>query len=525
MPIRLQNLTLDVNEPGSLLARRAAERLDLPLLMIRHIQVVRRAIDARARQVRFVHTADVALSDPAAEAEAIAKGKAAAVEPAAAVRLNPGTEEVHGRIVVVGCGPAGLFAALQLAQMGYRPLLLERGGPIAERGRDVGRFLSSRELDADSNLLFGAGGAGTYSDGKLYSRIRDPRVRSVLERFVAAGAPKELLIEARPHIGTDRLHGVVANLCGELERLGGEIRWRERVTDLVVASGALRGVRTARGTIESNALILAIGGSARDTFEALRQSGLALEPKPFQMGLRIEHPRELIDRGIYGRHAGHPRLGAADYVLAAESVAAFCVCPGGVLVAACSEWGGVCTNGMSAQARDGEFTNAALVATVQPKEFGAGPLSGLEYQRSWEREAFQAGGGDYSAPAQGAEDFLAGRVRHLARSTTYPLGVRPAALERVLPAAVRSAIAAALPEFERRIPGFAGEAAILVGVEARASCPVRIVRDPARRVSLSADGVYPAGEGSGYSSGIMSSAVDGLTAAEALIRRFAPPLS
>ena len=411
MPIRLQNLTLDVNEPGSLLARRAAERLDLPLLMIRHIQVVRRAIDARARQVRFVHTADVALSDPAAEAEAIAKGKAAAVEPAAAVRLNPGTEEVHGRIVVVGCGPAGLFAALQLAQMGYRPLLLERGGPIAERGRDVGRFLSSRELDADSNLLFGAGGAGTYSDGKLYSRIRDPRVRSVLERFVAAGAPKELLIEARPHIGTDRLHGVVANLCGELERLGGEIRWRERVTDLVVASGALRGVRTARGTIESNALILAIGGSARDTFEALRQSGLALEPKPFQMGLRIEHPRELIDRGIYGRHAGHPRLGAADYVLAAESVAAFCVCPGGVLVAACSEWGGVCTNGMSAQARDGEFTNAALVATVQPKEFGAGPLSGLEYQRSWEREAFQAGGGDYSAPAQGAEDFLAGRVR------------------------------------------------------------------------------------------------------------------
>ena len=523
MPIRLQNLNLDVNEPGALLALKAAERLDLPVVMVQHIQVVRRAIDARGNQVRFVHTVDVALSDPAAETEAVAKGKAAAIEPAAAVRLNPGTEENYGRVVVVGCGPAGLFAALQLAKMGYRPLLLERGGPVAERSRDVARFHSSRELDADSNLLFGAGGAGTYSDGKLYSRIRDPRVRSVLEAFVAAGAPKELLIEARPHIGTDRLHGVVENLCAELERLGGEIRWRERVTGIVVESGSLRGVKTVRGTIESNALVLAIGGSARDTFEALRESGLALEPKSFQMGLRIEHPREVIDRAIYGRHAGHPRLGAADYVLAAESVAAFCVCPGGVLVAACSEPGALCTNGMSAHARDGEFTNAALVATIQPKDFGAEPLSGLEYQRRWEREAFHAGGGDYSAPAQGVKDFLAGRVRELVRSTTYPLGVRPAALERVLPAPLGTAIAAALPVFERRIPGFAGAAAVLVGVEARASCPVRIVRDPARRVSVSADGVYPAGEGSGYSSGIMSSAVDGLTAAEALMSRFAPP--
>jgi hypothetical protein len=523
MPIRLQNLTLDLDEPSSLLARKAAERLDLPLAMIRHIQVVRRAIDARSRNPRFVHTVDLALSDPAAEAEAIAKGQAVAVESAAAASLNPGTEELRGRPVVVGCGPAGLFAALQLARMGYRPLLLERGRPIAERSRDVARFLSSRELDADSNMLFGAGGAGTYSDGKLYSRVRDPRVRSVLETLVAAGAPTEILIEARPHIGTDRLHGIVANLCGELERLGGEIRWRERVDELLVAGGSLRGVKAGSGTIESNGLILAIGGSARDTFEALRQSGLALEPKPFQMGLRIEHPRELIDSAIYGRHAGHPRLGAADYVLAGKSVAAFCVCPGGTLVAACSEPAALCTNGMSAHARDGEFTNAALVATIQPKEFGTQPLSGIEYQRCWERRAFRSGGGDYSAPAQAAKDFLAGRVRALGRSTTYPFGVRPAALERVLPAAVRSAIAAALPEFERRIPGFAGEAAILVGVETRASCPVCIVRDPARRVSVSADGVYPAGEGSGYSSGIMSSAVDGLAAAEALISRFAPP--
>jgi len=523
MPMRLRNLTLEVDEPDSLLVQRAAARLGLPAAMIAHVQVVRRSMDARRGRVRFVYAVDLSLSDPAAEAEALAKGNAFAVESVPAVSLNLGVEEIRGRVVVVGCGPAGLFAALQLAKLGYCPLLLERGAPAAERSRDVSRFLSTRELNPDSNLLFGAGGAGTYSDGKLYSRIRDPRVRTVLEAFVAAGAPQDLLVDARPHVGTDLLHGVVENLCRELQRLGGEIRWRERLVELLVEGGMLRGARTAQGTVETNCLVLATGGGARDSFESFQRSGLKMAPKPFQMGLRIEHPRELIDRAIYGRLAGHPRAGAADYVLSARSVAAFCVCPGGVLVPACSETGTVCTNGMSARGRDGAFTNAALVATVAPAQFGPEPSSGIEFQRRWEREAFRLGGGDYSAPAQSAKDFLAGRTGAPPRGTTYPLGVRPARVESALPEAVSSAIAAALPEFERRIPGFAGDAAILVGVEARASCPVRVTRDPARRVSISVDGVYPAGEGSGYSSGIMSSAVDGLGAAEAVIARFAPP--
>ena len=523
MAIRLRNLTLEPDEPDARLREKAATELGLPPELITQLQVARRSLDARGRHLRFVYTVILTLSDPSAEADVVQKGKAAAVEIPEAIRPAPGSEEVRGRVVVAGCGPAGLFAGLQLARLGYRPLLVERGAPIAERHADVSAFLANRELNPDSNVLFGAGGAGTYSDGKLHSRIRDSRVRHVLETFVRAGAPGDLLIDAKPHVGTDLLHGVVANMCRDFVSLGGEIRWRTRLTGLTVQGGRVQAVKTGHETIETNCLIPATGANARDTFAALLDSGLAMEPKPFQMGLRIEHPRELIDRAIYGPLAGHVRLGAADYVLSARAVTAFCVCPGGVLVAACCEPGAVCTNGMSGHARDSEFTNAALVTTVSPEEFGAGPLAGLEYQRRWENSAFRLGGEDYSVPAQNAPDFLSRKVRPLGRRTSYPLGARPARLETVVPGAVGAAIAQALPDFERRIRGFAGDAGILVGPEARASCPVRIARDPKRRVSVSVDGVYPAGEGSGYSSGIMSSAVDGLKAAEAVILRFAVP--
>ena len=380
-----------------------------------------------------------------------------------------------------------------------------------------------RELNPDSNLLFGAGGAGTYSDGKLHTRIRDPRTSAVLDQLVAAGAPSNILIDARPHIGTDLLRDVVTNLCRELVARGGEVMWHTRLTGLTMNADRLCGISTSGRAIATNCLILATGANARDTFSDLLDSGLAMAPKPFQMGLRIEHPRDLIDRAIHGRLAGHPRLSAADYVLSGDSVTSFCVCPGGKLLAACVEPETVCTNGMSEHARDSDFTNAALVATVRPDEFGNGMLDGLAFQRHWERAGFRLGGGDFAAPGQNAPDFISGTVRSLVHDTTYPFEVRPAPLQDVLPESVGRAIATALTRFDRKIPGFASDAGILVGPETRCSSPVRMLRDSEQRTSVSIDGVYPAGEGSGYASGIMSSALDGMKAAEAVISRFAVP--
>ena len=522
MAVRVHNLVLCVDEPESLLPQKAAERCGILVSAIADWRVVRRSIDPRKGHVRLVYSVDLNVADAAAESVALKSGATMVVEPEPP-RVMPGREEVRGRVVVVGCGPAGLFAALELARCGYRPLLIERGGPVEERRRDIGSFHATRRLDPESNILFGAGGAGTYSDGKLHTRIRDPRITSILEQLVVSGAPESIRTDARPHLGTDRLHGIIGNLSKELVARGGEIVWHTQVTGMKVDKDVLRAVETSRDTIATNCLIPATGANARDTFSRMLDAGVAMQPKPFQMGLRIEHPRELIDRAVFGKWAGHERLGAAEYVLSAEGVTAFCVCPGGVLVAASAEPETVCTNGMSGSARNGSFTNAALVTTVSPEELGTGPLAGLAYQKRWEKRAFELAGGDYSAPAQNVRDFLSGSCRPVSRDTTYPLGVRAVSLLKVLPESVAGAIGRALPEFDRRIHGFAGDAGILVGPETRASCPVRIVRDKESRASTSVDGVYPAGEGSGYSSGIMSSAVDGVKTAEAVIARFAVP--
>jgi hypothetical protein len=522
MTIRLQNVLIEPDQQESALLECAAERLGVPAEGITHLQIARRAIDARGGNVHFVMALDVALVSSDAEMDAVSAGRAVAVPQIEEVRPTPGEEPVKGRVVVVGCGPAGLFAAWRLAEHGYRPLILERGAPVEERHGDVGRFVSTRTLDPDSNFLFGAGGAGAYSDGKLYTRIRDPRARLVLERLIAFGAPARIAVDGRPHIGTDLLCDVVGAMCKALAERGAEFRWRTKLTGLEVEDGRLQAVRAASERIETNCLVLATGANSRDSFRLLHDAGLRMEPKPFQMGLRIEHPRELIDKAVYGRWAGHPNLGAADYVLSSGGVTSFCVCPGGALIAACCEPETVCTNGMSNSKRDGAFSNGALVATVHPEEYGPGPLAGLDFQKRWEREAFLAAGGDYTVPAQRASDFLAGRLQSLGRRTTYPFGERPVKLQDIVPQEVALAIARALIGFNRRIRGFSGDAAILVGPETRASCPVRIVRDAGRLTSLSVDGVYPVGEGSGYASGIMSSAVDGLRAAEAAIRRFAP---
>jgi len=521
MFVRVRDLALAPDEPESLLAERAARRLGLSREDVPRVRVVRRSIDARRGRVRLVYSVEIDLAPGPAE-QAVRNG-AVPVEAVQVPELCPGTECLRGRVVVVGCGPAGLFAALTLARHGYRPLILERGAPVDERNFDVARFLERRELDPDSNIAFGAGGAGLYSDGKLRTRISDHRMRSVLETLASAGAPADILVDARPHIGSDRLGDVTRNLCELLTALGCEIRWRTTVTGLRVREGSLNGLVTTGGAIESNAAIFAVGAHAMDTFETLKGAGVALTSKPFQMGLRIEHPRELIDRAIYGRFAGSSRLGAAEYVLAAQGVTAFCVCPGGSLVAACAEPGTVCTNGMSNSRRDGQWTNAALVTTITPPRGVDEALAGIALQRRCERAAFRLAGGDYAAPAQNATDFLAGVSRPLAHRTSYPFGVVPRRLVEVIPRDVAARIARALAQFDRRIPGYAGNAAVLVGPETRASSPVRIERDPIRRTSRTLDGVYPCGEGSGYSSGIMSSAVDGIRTAETVIARFAVP--
>jgi len=522
MSVRVHNISLEVDEPESGLREKAAQALELSGDAMTEVRVVRRAIDARRGHVRLVYSVDAELTDAAAEERALSAGGMPIKEVVADVPVA-GNEEVRGRVVVVGCGPAGMFAGLMLAEAGYAPLLVERGGGVADRDARVKEFLAARRLDGESNFLFGAGGAGMYSDGKLRTRIRDPRTRGIIEELISAGAPEGIRIDARPHVGTDRLRGIIERLCAKLVESGGEIAWHTRLTGLQVERGALRGVEPTGGAIETNCAILATGANARDTFAMLLSAGVAMEAKPFQMGARIEHSREMIDHELYGKWAGHPRLGAAEYVLSAKGVTAFCVCPGGELVAACVEPETVCTNGMSDSTRSGAYTNGALVRTVGPKEFGSGPLDGLAYQKWWEGKAFELAGGDYSAPAQRAADFLSGVCHPVSSGTTYRLGVRAVNLEKVLPECVAESIAEALPEFERRIRGFAGEAATLVGPETRASCPVRIVRDKTRRVSASVDGLYPAGEGSGYSGGIMSSAVDGVKGAEAVIMRYAVP--
>lgn len=399
---------------------------------------------------------------------------------------------------------------------------------MAQRVSDVNAFLSRGQLDPNSNLLYGAGGAGTFSDGKLRTRTHDPRIAEVLRRFVEAGAPEEIAYDARPHVGTDRLRAVVQTLCRHITSCGGDIMWDMMVQAIHVRDDAACGVRTSAGTVEAGAVIFAAGAYARDTFALLADAGVAMQAKPFQMGLRIEHPQELIDHAIYGRDAGHPALGPADYVLTAKGdcpVTSFCVCPGGVLLPAVAEGEALCTNGMSRHSRDSGLCNGALVATVLPTEFGDAPLAGLELQRRCERAAYLAGGGDFAAPAQTASDFLADRVRQVALRTTYPRGLHGARLDEFVPPNVAAAIRGALRVFERRIPGFAGDQALMIGPEARASCPVRLLRDIQTRESTSLRRFYPAGAGSGHAAGIMSSAVDGLRTAESLIERFAPPAS
>jgi len=532
--LRIRDITLPLDHPEEALKPAAAARLGVPVEAIRSLAVARRAHDARRKSaIALIYTLNVAVADERAVLRRCARDPT--VAPAPDTRYRPvgrARGEPASRPVVIGCGPCGLFAALILAEAGFRPLILERGKTVRERTADTWGFWRRGVLVPESNVQFGEGGAGTFSDGKLYSQIRDPAHlgRKVLAEFAAAGAPEDILWRAKPHVGTFRLVSMLERMRAKIEALGGEYRFGARVDDLVIEPGRdgarhLRGLVLASGeTLRADRAVLAVGHSARDSFAMLARRGVAMTAKPFSIGVRIEHPQAVIDAARYGAFARHPRLGAADYKLVhhagnGRSVYSFCMCPGGTVVAAASEPGRLVTNGMSQYKRAERNANAGIVVGITPADYPGGPLAGIAFQRHWEERAFAAGGGTYAAPAQRVGDFLAGRASSGFGAVTpsYRPGVAPSDLAACLPGFAVEAIRAALPHFARQIPGFAMEDAVMTGVETRTSSPVRIERDGGFE-SPTIRGLFPAGEGAGYAGGILSAGVDGIRVAEAVIR-------
>jgi uncharacterized FAD-dependent dehydrogenase len=537
--LRLTELKLPLGHPPEALEAAVAECLGVEAAEILECRIVRRAHDARRKAaILMVYSVDVSVR---CEARALARVSGdGRVKPAPDIRYRPVARATgrESRPVVIGAGPCGLFAGLVLSQMGFRPIILDRGKVVRERTRDTWGLWRRGVLDPESNVQFGEGGAGTFSDGKLYSQIKDPRHlgRKVLTEFVAAGAPPEILVEAHPHIGTFRLVAMVERLRATIEELGGEYRFRSKVADLLFCGRGIGQEGSARRlggvilesdeAIETEAVVLAIGHSARDTFSMLHARGVHMEAKPFSLGVRIEHPQSVIDRARFGSNAGHPDLGAADYRLShtcsnGRTVYSFCMCPGGTVVAAASEPGRLVTNGMSQYSRNERNANAGLVVDITPEaDFPGHPLAGVDLQRQWEARAFAAGGASYAAPAQTVGDFLAGRPSdELGRVIpSYRPGIRPADMAACLPDYAIVALREALPVFGRRIPGFDDPDAVLTGVETRTSSPVRITRGEDFQ-SLNTPGLYPGGEGAGYAGGILSAAIDGIKLAEAVARR------
>ncbi len=545
MPLLLRNIPLELHEPEEVLPARAARRLKLPPDAISFWGIVRRAIDARAGQVRLIYNVELALDsiqDERRIARRLHRADVAVITPAPAPTVEIGGEPMPDRPIVVGFGPAGMFAALTLAEHGYRPIVLERGQPVRQRHVDVlKRFWRERDFDPESNLLFGEGGAGCYSDGKLRTRINDPRVAIVLQALYRHGADPDILINSRPHVGSDRLPAVCRRIRQRIERLGGEVRFGRRIDVVELDDGKVTSIRQGDGTaIELRSasgastsgvpVLLGIGHSARDTFRTLAAAGVMLSVKPFQVGVRIEHPQDSINRWQHTPAPGHPRLGAAEYQVVAKGAAgprgdvfSFCMCPGGQVVPCNESPGLIAVNGASRSRRSAPAGNSGLVVTLGPQDVGDDPLAVMTLLEGWERAAFEAGGGDYRVPVQRAVNFVANRPSDGDLAVSYPLGGHWCDLRRLLPPNVTDALATALPVIDKRFAGFAGPEALLVAPETRASCPVRIVRDPDTRASVSAGNLYPIGEGAGYAGGIVSSAVDGIRSAELLMARYAPP--
>jgi uncharacterized protein len=531
MPLRVSNLRLGLDDPDSALPAALAHTLGVPAADLQW-RILRKSLDTRDKDdIHFVVSAEVHVPD---DADAIARNAQRATGPTVELYDEPpfsmpesGTKPLRNRPVIVGSGPGGLVAAYFLAERGYAPLVLERGPPVSQRIRDVKAFDAGGALEPESNYLFGEGGAGTFSDGKLTYRGTGADVRRVLELFAASKGKPEILYEHRPHLGSNRLPAVVKALRQRIEALGGEVRFNTRVEDLSFRNGNLVAVETSGGSIPTNVVVLAIGHSARDTYAMLVRRGVPLEQKPFQFGVRIEHPQALVNRTQYGRAQLEDTLGNADYSLVARGkhdLFTFCMCAGGYIIPSVSAEGLFCTNGMSLSRRDSYYANSGLVVTVPPDDFGsADVLAGVRLQEHYERRAFELGRGNYNCPVQLATDYLAGRETTKPPDCSYLRRTVAANLRAVLPPVVADAVAAGLPRMDRRWRGRFLPDAVLAGPETRGSSPVRIVRDSISRCSPGIDGLYPVGEGAGYAGGIVSAAVDGLRTARAIIGSYAQP--
>jgi uncharacterized protein len=529
--LRITELKLPLDHPEEALRPALLQRLGIADDQLLDFTLFKRSYDARKKssELQFIYTIDFNVHDEAALLARFADDKHIGPAPDTAYKpVGQASQPLEERPIVVGFGPCGIFAALILAQAGLRPIVLERGTEVRQRTKDTWGLWRKNVLNPESNVQFGEGGAGTFSDGKLYSQIKDPKHlgRKVLQEFVKAGAPEEILYVSKPHIGTFRLTGVVATMREEIKALGGEVRFQQRVSDVLIDNGQLQGVVLDSGEqIESRHVILALGHSSRDTFRMLHARGVFMEAKPFSVGFRIEHPQSLIDRARLGKYAGHPKLGAADYKLVhhasnGRSVYSFCMCPGGTVVAATSEPNRVVTNGMSQYSRNERNANAGIVVGITPEQdYPGGPLAGVELQERLESHAYILGGSTYEAPGQLVGDFIAGRPSTEWGSVepSYKPGVKLGDLAPSLPDFAIEAIREALPAFDKQIKGFALADAVLTGIETRTSSPLRITRGDDLQ-SLNVKGLYPAGEGAGYAGGILSAGVDGIRVAEAVAK-------
>jgi len=532
MSIRVSNIRLGIDESETALPERVAQALGVRVADIGSWRILRKSLDSRNKSdLRFVYSAEIAL--PADEAQLIARARTARTGVEAELFREPpfelppsGAGRLDERPVIVGSGPAGLFAAYFLAQAGYRPLVLERGRAVRDRVRDVQAFDSGGPLDTESNYLFGEGGAGTFSDGKLTCRNSGPDVQKVLQVFAECKGKPSIIYDHRPHLGSNRLPAVVKALRQRIQAAGGEFQFSCKMEDVEINDGRLQAVLTSSGRIACSVLILAIGHSARDTYEMLFRRGVPMVQKPFQIGVRIEQSQEQVNRAQYGDARLEAQLGAADYTLIARGdvpLFSFCMCAGGQVIPSVSEPGYFCTNGMSLSKRSSPFANSGMMVTLDPSDFGsANILAGMELQRVYERMAFEAGRGEYACPIQWAGDFLAGRPSRGLLPSSYPRKTVPMDIARLIPPKIAQALRRGLPILDHRWRGRFLEGATLVAPEARGSSPVRFPRDSQTLCSIGVGGLYPIGEGAGYAGGIVSAALDGVRAAKSIIAQFAP---